>query len=536
MAYSTVRYGSSGADVSELQRLLNEQGGYGLDVDGIFGANTQQAVRDYQTSRGLDVDGIVGNQTWGALTNASQAVANAGGTDTSTPSGAVTAGASGSAKLNQKSTYYDNINTSISPITTQNYLAGVNTSVPTVTSAGVSAATKNSLGQYEAGYTPSETVNQAYAMLQAQLDAKPGDYESKYTEQLNSLYDQITNRDKFQYDLNSDMLYQQYKDQYTNLGQVAMMDTMGQAAALTGGYGSSYSQSVGQQAYNSYLQKLNEIVPDLYQMAYQQYRDEGTDLLNQWSMTRDLDATDYARYRDIMSDYYTNLNFAYGMYNDERSFDYNDYSNMLNYWQNKYAMEQDQSNWEAQFAYTQQADAVNRAMQMASMLQDQENWNAQFNYTQQSDDIARQMQLASLMQDQYNWQSEFDSDEAYRAWQMAQAEAAAAGGSGGSYGGGGGGGGNPKSPEPSEPSDNYLSTYIQNLDDSGALDTQSNDDYVATIALQMASGGSSGEEIVKYLNNEKAKGRLSPQMWNYLYNRYYSRREGVNEKAAYNFY
>lgn len=431
MAYSTVRYGSSGNDVSELQRILNENG-YNLDVDGIFGSQTQAAVTDYQTKNGLDVDGIVGNQTWGSLTSASTA-ATAGGTDTSAPSAAVTGDTGGSSKKS----YYEGINTTIPTITTQNYLAGVNTNVPTVSSAGVSAATKNSLGQYEAGYTPSATVNAAYEMLQNQLNAKPGDYESKWTEQLDSLYNQITNRDPFSYDLNSDMLYQQYKDQYTNLGQMAMMDTMGQAAGLTGGYGSSYSQSVGQQAYNAYLQNLNQIVPDLYQMAYQQYRDQGTDLMNQWSMTRDLDATDYARYRDLMSDYYTNLNFAYGMYNDERSFDYNDYANMLNYWQNKYQIEQDQSNWEAQFNYQQQADAVARAMQMASLMQDQANWESEFSYNQQSDAIAREMQMASLLQDQSNWQSEFDSDEAYRAWQMAQAEAASGGG--GSGGGGGGG-------------------------------------------------------------------------------------------------
>ena len=528
-----VRYGSSGNDVSELQRILNENG-YNLDVDGIFGSQTQAAVTDYQTKKGLDVDGIVGDQTWGSLTGASAA------TNTTAPSAAVTGEASGSSSGSSKKSYYEGINTTIPTITTQNYLAGVNTSVPTITSAGVSAATKNSLGQYEAGYTPSATVNAAYEMLQNQLNAKPGDYESKWTEQLDSLYNQITNRDPFSYDLNSDMLYQQYKDQYTNLGQMAMMDTMGQAAGLTGGYGSSYSQSVGQQAYNAYLQNLNQIVPDLYQMAYQQYRDQGNDLLNQWSMTRDMDATDYARYRDNVADYYTNLNFAYGMYNDERNFDYNDYSNMLNYWQNKYAMEQDQSNWEAQFNYQQQADAVARAMQMASMMQDQANWESQFSYNQQSDAIAREMQLASLMQDQSNWQASFDSDEAYRAWQMAQAEAAAAS-SGGSGGGGGGyryydygddviDDNNPKSP--SNPY--YLSEYIDQMDDTPEAFNTSYD-YIATQALKMASQGSSGGTILGYLDSEKAKGNLSESEWQYLRERYKDRSEKNNERSIYSY-
>ena len=60
------------------------------------------------------------------------------------------------------------------------------------------------------------------------------------------------NRKEFSYDLNGDMLYQQMKDQYQVLGKTAMQDTMGEAAALTGGYGNTYAQSVGQQTYDEY--------------------------------------------------------------------------------------------------------------------------------------------------------------------------------------------------------------------------------------------------------------------------------------------
>ena len=42
-----------------------------------------------------------------------------------------------------------------------------------------------------------------------------------------------------------------------------MKDTMGQAAALTGGYGSSYAESSAQQQYDAYLQQLGDIVPEL---------------------------------------------------------------------------------------------------------------------------------------------------------------------------------------------------------------------------------------------------------------------------------
>ena len=98
-------------------------------------------------------------------------------------------------------------------------------------------------------------------------------------EQLRLLRDEALeaylNREDFRYDLNADALYQQYKDRYVQMGRDAMQDTMGQAAALTGGYGSSYAQNVGQQAYQNYLLQLGDVMPELYQLAYDRYRDRG---------------------------------------------------------------------------------------------------------------------------------------------------------------------------------------------------------------------------------------------------------------------
>lgn len=56
-----LRRGARGDDVRELQRLLN------LGVDGIFGPNTEAAVRLVQAGHKLVIDGIVGPQTWAAL-------------------------------------------------------------------------------------------------------------------------------------------------------------------------------------------------------------------------------------------------------------------------------------------------------------------------------------------------------------------------------------------------------------------------------------------------------------------------------------
>ena len=137
------------------------------------------------------------------------------------------------------------------------------------------------------------------------LDYETSDYYSKYlpenryaydpskndayqraNDQATAIYDKIMNRGEFSYDVNKDKLYQQYRDLYAQMGRGAMEDTMGQAAALTGGYGSTYSQNAGQQAYNAYLQKLNEVVPELYNAAYNRYNQEGQNLMNLYSMAR----------------------------------------------------------------------------------------------------------------------------------------------------------------------------------------------------------------------------------------------------------
>lgn len=147
--------------------------------------------------------------------------------------------------------------------------------------------------------TQSSTVQQAQSTLK-QLSGR--NYQSQWQPQINDMMNQYLNRDKFTYDLNADALYNQLRDQYRLMGQQAMMDTMGQAAMLTGGYGNSYAQSVGQQAYQGYLQQLSDKVPDLYQLALDQYINEGNQMQDNIGMMMQQDSLDYDRYRDQMAD------------------------------------------------------------------------------------------------------------------------------------------------------------------------------------------------------------------------------------------
>lgn len=62
-----VSQGSTGPAVRAVQTLLKDKYGYAIAVDGIFGPDTANAVKDFQTSKGLTSDGIVGPNTWRSL-------------------------------------------------------------------------------------------------------------------------------------------------------------------------------------------------------------------------------------------------------------------------------------------------------------------------------------------------------------------------------------------------------------------------------------------------------------------------------------
>ena len=258
--------GNTGSSVQELQQKLN-QNGYKLDEDGVFGSNTYNAVLDYQRKNNLAVDGVVGEETWGSLGKVQSAPAQ---------------------QSAQKSTYTP----------------------------------------YDPG---SDKAYQAALKKQQEAEnSKPGEYQGAYDQQLKDIYDKIMNREKFSYDLSGDPLWQQYKDQYTQKGRMAMLDTMGQAAALTGGYGSSYGQAVGQQQYNAYMQQLAAVMPELYDRARSAYDAEGNRMLQEYELTGDLASDDYSKYQDAYNRWLAERSYAQG--NADTAYDrgYNQWLQELN--------------------------------------------------------------------------------------------------------------------------------------------------------------------------------------------------------------
>lgn len=219
---------------------------------------------------------------------------------------------------------------------TNDQRAAVQSSTPSTQSSG-----------RQVGYDPggNQAYQEALRRMQETEQTRP-EYQDSYSQQLKDLYDKIMGREKFQYDAANDPLYQQYRQMYVQQGRQAMMDTMGQAAGLTGGYGSTYSQAAGQQQYDTYLQKLNEVVPELYAQARQAYNDEGDRMLQQYQLTGDLRDDEYSRYQDRLSNWWKDLSYQA----DRADTEYG--RGAENWWNAESAGRQDR-----EFAYQQKKDA-----------------------------------------------------------------------------------------------------------------------------------------------------------------------------------
>lgn len=248
-------------------------------------------------------------------------------------------------------------------------IQGLANAAPSNPSSNVTAGVATASGSTEAKpmYQRSDRVNEYYNKTRNLEKNKPDEFESKYEDQISSILDNIMNRPKFSYtseDMVNDDLYKMYRDQYMRQGNLAMRDTMGNAAALTGGYGNTYASAAGQQAYDNYVAQLNNKALDFYDRAYQRYADEGQNLYNQMNVVTGLDNTDYQRYRDGVNDYYNDLNYYNGRYNQEYGYDYGEYQDRVaaDQWAQEFAFQkqqaaQEQANWEAEMALRRQAAA-----------------------------------------------------------------------------------------------------------------------------------------------------------------------------------
>lgn len=274
--------------------------------------------------------------------------------------------------------------------------------------------TQLSASRQEIGpYNQSKAVQDAYQQLQGLQNGQPGEYQyspevlaaqqalnnltanrpaayqSKYGEALDNLLAQIQNPGQFKYEFNGDNLFKQYADMYTQRGKQAAADTMGQAAALTGGYGNSYAQLAANQAYDQNLTELYDRGLELRDRAYQQWLDEQQGRLNAFNATGTMEDRAYGQYRDTVGDWEKDRDWATDRYDTERGFDYNQYRDQVSDWQNNRDFAANRYDTERNFDYGQYQDRVQQAENQyqfdAQLAENQRQFNESLNWQAMTD-------------------------------------------------------------------------------------------------------------------------------------------------------
>lgn len=144
-------------------------------------------------------------------------------------------------------------------------------------------------------------------------------YTSNYADQIASIMKSIQDNQNFSYDPATDPLYSNYKKQYLREADRSASDTLGQAAALTGGIPSTAAVSAASQAADYQKTQLTDKIPELEQAAYDMYKDQRNDRYNQLSALTSLESSDYQKYQDALSQYDTNRAYNYGVNQDTKS-------------------------------------------------------------------------------------------------------------------------------------------------------------------------------------------------------------------------
>lgn len=169
---------------------------------------------------------------------------------------------------------------------------------------------------------------------------------SETSTQIDSLLNAILNREPFSYDHTTDPTYLAYEDKYKRLGDRAREDTLGDVAGLTGGLPSSWAVSAASQAQNDYNQQLSDVIPTLYDAAYNRYLNEDSLKRSDLGLIMDVDNMKYGRERDKVADSKWQQEFDYGKDRDKV---YDD-------------------QWQQEFDYTKDKDKYNRLMDKWAMM------------------------------------------------------------------------------------------------------------------------------------------------------------------------
>lgn len=142
-------------------------------------------------------------------------------------------------------------------------------------------------------------------------------YENAFAQQQKDLLDRILNREDFSWSKETDPQWSSYKKSYLREGDRATANALAKASAASGGRPSSYAVNAATQDGDYYATKLNDVIPTLYQQAYERYLDEYNMKLKDLNAVNQQEQLDYAKYLDRLGQFNTDRGFAYQNYADD---------------------------------------------------------------------------------------------------------------------------------------------------------------------------------------------------------------------------
>jgi hypothetical protein len=271
---------------------------------------------------------------------------------------------------------------------------------------------------------------------------------------------------EWNYNPSTDPVWQAYQKQYRREGNRAAEDTLGRAAAMTGGMPSSYAVTAAAQAGNNYAAALSDKLPELYKDSYNRWFNEYQRQLGLADAYAGAGQTEYNRYRDRLGQWNTDRSFQYNLnrdavederydrewaqklreYADEQGWKQKDWEQYLREYGDKL------SEQEKEWAYQQYRDSISDAR-----YEDETAWNRgkyedEIAYQRQMDEWEREYGLGrdAVEDSRYEtkWQEQLRQQEIDEAWDRVkyrgyvdERDAAILGLPVGAYSGGGSSGG-----------------------------------------------------------------------------------------------
>ncbi len=203
----------------------------------------------------------------------------------------------------------------------------------------------------------------------------------QYTSALSRLMQALSETGNFSYNPQTDDLYKYYREAYMRDGKYAMEDTIGKAAANTGGMASSYALSAASQAYNYYTKKAADKIPELYALKYKEYSDEYDRIADEIGILRTLSNDDYQKYLDSEKRYESDRDYAYKKYTgaSKGAFDYEQFERQKYESDRNYNLElEDIARQISDTAYEREQREYDKAYEAEKSKRDEalKKWNA----------------------------------------------------------------------------------------------------------------------------------------------------------------